>query len=188
MKAVPGNISDEELLARYRESHKSEQLAELYKRYIPLVYGVALKYFKYSEDAQDAVMDIFEELLTKVQVNDIRLFRLWLYVCVRNYCLMKLRKRSLNPILTLDENFMEFCDDFNLEDIREEDQKEKVLLKCIESLPEKQRISIYRFFMEDRSYKEIEEATGFSLKMIKSFIQNGKRNLKLCMQKKGVIV
>ena len=83
---------------------------------------------------------------------------------------------------------MEFCDDFNLEDIREEDQKEKVLLKCIESLPEKQRISIYRFFMEDRSYKEIEEATGFSLKMIKSFIQNGKRNLKLCMQKKGVIV
>ena len=80
MKAVPGNISDEELLAHYRESHKSEQLAELYKRYIPLVYGVALKYFQYSEDAQDAVMDIFEELLTKVQVNDIRLFRPWLYV------------------------------------------------------------------------------------------------------------
>lgn len=187
MKAIPGHISDEELLALYRESHKTEQLAELYKRYIPLVYGVALKYFKCSEDAQDVVMDIFEELVTKVQVNEIRMFRPWLYICVRNHCLMKLRKRSLNPTLTLDENFMEFCDDFNLDVIREENEKEKALLKCIEALPEKQRISIYRFFMEDRSYKEIEETTGFSLKMVKSFIQNGKRNLKLCMQKKGVV-
>lgn len=187
MKTLCENITDEELLAGYRETGKTEQLAELYKRYIPLVYGVALKYFRYSEDAQDVVMDIFEELLAKVKKNDIRMFRPWLYTCVRNHCLAKLRKRSLNPTLTLDENFMEFCDDFNLDDIREADDKEKALLKCIESLPEKQRISVYRFFMEERSYKEIEETTGFSLKRVKSFIQNGKRNLKLCMQKKGLV-
>ena len=186
MKAVPGNISDEELLARYRESHKSEQLAELYKRYIPLVYGVALKYFKYSEDAQDAVMDIFEELLTKVQVNDIRLFRPWLYVCVRNYCLMKLRKRSLNPILTLDENFMEFCDDFHLTVVNERENREKSLRECIEGLPERQRVSVKYFFLNELSYKEVEERTGFSSKMVKSFIQNGKRNLKLCLERKVI--
>ena len=90
------------------------------------------------------------------------------------------KSRNMKGISTLRKEAL-------IERMLEEDQKEKVLLKCIESLPEKQRISIYRFFMEDRSYKEIEEATGFSLKMIKSFIQNGKRNLKLCMQKKGVI-
>lgn len=185
MRKIVRNINDEELLAAYRESGKPEQFAILYERYMPLVYGVALKYLKNSADAQDVVMQIFEELLEKVLHSEIRFFKAWLYTCVRNCCLQELRRRARDLSVNLDENFMEFCDEFNLDDIKAEDHNEKVLRKCIEALPEKQRISIYRFFMEDRSYKEIEEATGFSLKLVKSLIQNGKRNLKLCLEKKG---
>lgn len=187
MRKIVRNINDEELLAAYRESGKPEQFAVLYERYMPLVYGVALKYLKNSADAQDVVMQLFEELLEKVLHSEIRFFKAWLYTCVRNCCLLELRRRTRDLSVNLDENFMEFCDEFNLDDIKAQDYNEKVLRKCIEALPEKQRISIYRFFMEDRSYKEIEEATGFSLKLVKSLIQNGKRNLKLCLEKKGIV-
>lgn len=187
MSKITRNISDEELLACYLENGKPEQLALLYEPYMPLVYGVALKYLKNNADAQDTVMQIFEELLEKVKRYEIRIFRAWLYTYVRNYCLMELRRRSATLSVSLDENFMEFCDDFNLDDIQMKEATEKILRKCIEALPEKQRISIYRFFVEERSYKEIEEATGFSLKSVKSLIQNGKRNLKLCLEKKKVL-
>lgn len=187
MKKISRTISDEELLMAYCQKKDKEYWGILYERYMPMIYGVALKYLKRPEDAQDVVMGIFEDLMMKVLITPVHTFKPWLYVCVRNYCLMELRRRSADLSVNLDEKFMEFCDDFNPDHIREEAAKEKMLQKCIEALPEKQRISIWRFFMEDRSYKEIEEATGFSLKLIKSLIQNGKRNLKLCLGKKGIV-
>ena len=163
--------SDAELLSFYRRTRKPDYLIGLYERYMPLVYGVALKYLKNVPDAQDAVMQIWEELFEKV---------------VRNYCLMELRRRSGNNFVGLDEKFMEFCDDFNLEYSRETDRQEKALQECMEALPEKQRRCIRYFFMDELSYKEIGQTSGFTLKMVKSFIQNGKRNLQLCLERKGI--
>ena len=137
---------------------------------MPLVYGVALKYLKRPEDAQDAVMQLFEELIVKVKETEIQSFKAWLYTCIRNNCLMEIRKRSKNLSVSLDDSFMEFCDDFHL----------------TEGLPERQRVSVKYFFLNELSYKEVEERTGFSSKMVKSFIQNGKRNLKLCLERKGI--
>lgn len=184
MKKINHKISDEELLASYYQSRRTEYLGVLYERYMPLVYGVALKYLRDKADAEDAVMHIFEQLLSLSEEKEIRVFKAWLYACVRNFCLEELRKKTQNLSVTLDESLGNACDDFNLDEILEEEEKRKLLLKCIEALPEKQRISIGRFFMEDRSYKEIEESTGFSLKMVKSLIQNGKRNIKLCMERR----
>lgn len=178
--------SDEELLQWYRKSRKAEYLVELYGRYMTLVYGVALKYLKNIPDAQDAVTQMYEDLTEKVLRHDIQVFKPWLYVCVRNYCLMELRKRSGSFFVELDERFMDFCDDFNLDDIKESDEKERFLQDCLEALPEKQKICVRYFFMDEFSYKDIEDKSGFSLKMVKSFIQNGKRNLQLCLKQKGI--
>lgn len=178
--------TDEELLRMYCAKGELVYLAEAYKRYMPLVYGVALKYLKRPEDAQDAVMQLFEELIEKVKGSDIKAFKPWLYTCVRNYCLMELRKRNRNLSISLDDSFMEFCDDFHLTGTGENEEREKALRECIEALPEKQRISVNYFFLQELSYKEVEERTGFSLKNVKSFIQNGKRNLKLCLEHKGI--
>ena len=99
---------------------------------------------------------------------------------------MEIRKRSKNLSVSLDDSFMEFCDDFHLTVVSESEDREKSLRECVESLPEQQRISVRYFFLDELSYKEVEERTGFSSKMVKSFIQNGKRNLKLCLERKGV--
>ena len=186
MKPEQENLTDEELLKRYCDSGELVYFVEAYKRYMPLVYGVALKYLKRPEDAQDAVMQLFEELVVKIKGVEIQSFKAWLYTCIRNNCLMEIRKRSKNLSVSLDDSFMEFCDDFHLTGVSESENREKSLRECVESLPEKQRISVRYFFFDELSYKEVEERTGFSSKMVKSFIQNGKRNLKLCLERKGV--
>lgn len=180
------NITDEELLKRYCDSGDLVYFVEAYKRYMPLMYGVALKYLKRPEDAQDAVMQLFEELIVKVKAVEIQLFKAWLYTCIRNNCLMEIRKKSKNLSISLDDSFMEFCDDFHLTFVNEKENREKSLRECVEGLPERQRVSVKYFFLDELSYKEVEERTGFSSKMVKSFIQNGKRNLKLCLQRKGI--
>ena len=186
MKPEQENLTDEELLKRYCDSGELVYFVEAYKRYMPLVYGVALKYLKRPEDAQDAVMQLFEELVVKIKEVEIQSFKAWLYTCIRNNCLMEIRKRSKNLSVSLDDSFMEFCDDFHLTVVSESENREESLRECVESLPEKLRISVKYFFFDELSYKEVEERTGFSLKMVKSFIQNGKRNLKLCLERKGV--
>ena len=186
MKPEQENLTDEELLKRYCDSGELVYFVEAYKRYMPLVYGVALKYLKRPEDAQDAVMQLFEELVVKIKEVEIQSFKAWLYTCICNNCLMEIRKRSKNLSVSLDDSFMEFCDDFHLTVVSESENREESLRECVESLPEKQRISVKYFFFDELSYKEVEERTGFSLKMVKSFIQNGKRNLKLCLERKGV--
>ena len=186
MKPEQENLTDEELLKRYCDSGELVYFVEAYKRYMPLVYGVALKYLKRPEDAQDAVMQLFEELVVKIKEVEIQSFKAWLYTCIRNNCLMEIRKRSKNLSVSLDDSFMEFCDDFHLTVVSESENREESLRECVESLPEKQRISVKYFFFDELSYKEVEERTGFSLKMVKSFIQNGKRNLKLCLERKGI--
>ena len=186
MMQIQEHVTDEELLQKYCESGELEYLVEVYKNYMPLVYGVALKYLRRPEDAQDAVMQLFEELIVKVKETKIQSFKAWLYTCIRNNCLMELRTRNKNLLETLDESFMEFCDDFHLILGSGDENREKALWECIESLPEKQRISVNEFFLNELSYKEVEERTGFSSKMVKSFIQNGKRNLRLCLERKGI--
>ena len=186
MKPEQENLTDEELLKRYCDSGELVYFVEAYKRYMPLVYGVALKYLKRPEDAQDAVMQLFEELIVKVKAVEIQSFKAWLYTCIRNNCLMEIRKKSKNLSISLDDSFMEFCDDFHLTVVSESENREESLRECVENLPKKQRISVKYFFFDELSYKEVEERTGFSLKMVKSFIQNGKRNLKLCLERKGV--
>ena len=186
MSQIQEYSTDEELLRKYCMSGELVYLVEVYKRYMSLVYGVALKYLKRPEDAQDTVMQIFEELARKVKETKVESFKAWLYTCVRNYCLMEIRKRSRNLSVSLDDSFMEFCDDFHLTIAGEDKEREKALQECIEALPEKQRISVNHFFLDELSYKEVEEQTGFSQKMVKSFIQNGKRNLKLCLERKGI--
>jgi len=172
-----------ELLAEYRSTGDLELLGKLYEQYMPLVFGLCLKYFRDEEQSKDAVMQIFEELVKKLRVHEVTNFKAWLYTLSRNHCLMVLRSSSKHEMLSIDENFMEneaFVH-LNLEDDTEE--KLSIMAKCIENLPSEQKVSINLFYMEQKCYKEVADQTGFELNKVKSYIQNGKRNLKICIEK-----
>lgn len=175
--------SDDELLARYRADGCTEHLAELYTRYTELVYGVALRYLHNRADAEDAVMQLFEELIPKVRQHEIRCFRTWLHTVVRNHCLMQLRQAGKMPPAELprelgaEDNLVELlCDGDRGQRLSE------AIARCMERLPEPQRRSIRLFFFDRLSYADIAAATSWHLKSVKSYIQNGKRNLRLCLE------
>jgi len=171
------------LIAQYKRTGNLEVLGTLYNRYMHLVYGVCLNYFKEEEASKDAVMQIFEELVVKLRHHEVQNFKSWLHVLTRNHCLMAMRKASKNNTVPIDDVFVENAEFVHL-DI--EDTKEKqltIMEKCMSALPEEQRISVDLFYLQEKCYKEVAEITGFEMLKVKSYIQNGKRNLKICIEK-----
>lgn len=177
----PDDADDHKLLTSYRENGDLVILYKLFEKQTQLVYGVCLKYLKDEELAKDAVMGIFEDLINKARQHDIKQFRGWLYVLSRNYCLMQLRADKKIEVVNLDD-FMEFSPVLHPDN----ENREEALLaleRCIEKLPVAQKQSIGLFYLKEQCYKEIAAATGYSLNDVKSYIQNGKRNLKICLEK-----
>ena len=181
-KPVKTNDTDDEVqLNNYRKSGDVGVLGKLFEQYVSLIYGVCLKYLKDEEDAKDAVMGIFEELVIKVKQHEIKQFRSWVYVLSRNYCLMKLRAGKRVEEVSLDE-VMEFTPFLHPEESNREEAM-KALERCMEKLNAVQKQSIDLFYLKEKCYKEITEITGFTLNDVKSYIQNGKRNLKICLER-----
>lgn len=175
--------SDEILLSKFKETRKAEYFQQLYERYIPLIYGLCLKYLQSPEQSQDAVIDIYENLSQKIHDYEIKVFKNWLYSVVKNHCFHILKENKKEIIVNFDSQLMESDSSFTLFDESRDEEKENALNECLEKLPEPQRIAVEKFFYEDKSYADIVDETGFHLKSVKSYIQNGKRNLKICIEK-----
>ncbi|RZM25444.1 MAG: sigma-70 family RNA polymerase sigma factor [Pedobacter sp.] len=178
------SVTDELLLKQYLETGDLSFLGTLYQRHSAMAYYVCLKYLQDSEKSKDAVMQIFEELILKVKKQEIRNFGSWLHIVSRNYCLMQLRTNKKIQQVSFDD-VVEFPVDLHQVDDGEKERQLTALELCVDQLPEKQKLSIDLFFLKEKCYKEIVDSTGFSLNDVKSYIQNGKRNLKICMDKNG---
>ena len=180
------NIPEDHLLvSEYRQSGNLETLGKLYARYMHLVFGLCLKYLKNEEKSKDAVMQIFEQLITKLKIHEVSNFKSWLYTLARNYCLMEIRSSGKYEFVSMEDNFME-KDAFvhlDIDDMRE--HKLSIMEQCMEKLPPEQKETINLFYLEQKCYKDVAELTGYDLNKVKSYIQNGKRNLKICIEKSG---
>jgi len=171
-------------LKEYYETGNLEVLGKLYEPYMFLIFGLCLKYLKDTTKSEDAVMQIFESLIRKLRIHRVENFKPWLYTVARNHCLMQLRAKGKQPAVLFDENFME-SEAFLHPDSSENDHEEQLqkMEKCIEQLNEEQKECVRLFYLEEKCYKEISERTNYSMNQVKSYIQNGKRNLKICMDK-----
>lgn len=180
---VAAATSDAELLDQFKLQGDQEALAHLYLRYSDLIYGVCLKYLEDAEDAKDAVMNIYETLGEKLQRHEVQSFKSWLYVLAKNHCLMILRAAKKNITVNLDTQLVQSGDFSHLDSIIEKEEAFKKLEKCMESLPLEQEKTIRLFYYDSKCYNEIAETTGMEWNKVRSLIQNGRRNLKNCMDK-----
>ena len=171
------------LIASYKLNGDLEVLGVLYNRYMHLVFGVCFNYFRDEEQSKDAVMQIFEELVVKLKVHQVQNFKSWLHVLSRNHCLMALRKSSKNPTVSLEDNFVENADFVHLDTDDAKETQLKAMEKCMKTLTEEQRKSVDLFYLQEKCYKEVADITGYDMLKVKSYIQNGKRNLKICIEK-----
>ena len=176
-------MTDTELLDRYKLHGELSDLGELFTRYQSLVYGVCLKYLKDRDESKDAVMQLFEKLIQTLKNHEVDNFKSWLYVTTRNHCLMQIRSRKGKFTQEFSSEVMENQLLLHPEDEPELEGNLTKLEKCIETLINEQKQCIQLFFLEEKCYKDIAHLTGFDLNQVKSFIQNGKRNLKICMER-----
>lgn len=188
--AKPTQVLDNEsdLIQSYRETGEMRLLGKLYESYTHLVFGVCLKYLKNREDSQDAVMQIFEKITVDLRKHEVKNFKSWLYQVAKNYCLMELRRKKIEISDENSENLgnlMELSHNPHLTDEGAEKEAQlQVLEETILQLPPEQKRCVQLFFLEQKSYRQIVEETDYDLKKVKSYIQNGKRKLKILMNEK----
>jgi RNA polymerase sigma-70 factor (ECF subfamily) len=174
--------TDNELIILYKQQGDLAIVGELYTRYTSLIYGVCLKYLKDRDEAKDMTMMMFEKLTTTIKSHEIDNFKSWLYVSTRNQCLMQIRKEKGKFKEDISEKVVESNLLLHLPVENELEEDLSKLEKCISKLVDGQKQCLELFYLQEKCYKEVADATGFDLNKVKSFIQNGKRNLKICME------
>jgi RNA polymerase sigma-70 factor (ECF subfamily) len=178
--------SDEELLKHYKQSGNKDLFADLFKKHVSVVYGTCLFYLQDKDEAQDATMQLFEKLMLDINNREIDNFKGWLSFVVRNHCISIIRKnKSQNKNI---KSYYEFeYEDANYETEEKintvsDDVMLENMKQCLPKLKENQRLCVELFYLNNKSYQDIANQTGFTLNEIKSYIQNGKRNLKLLLE------
>jgi RNA polymerase sigma factor (sigma-70 family) len=175
--------SDAELLQGYRQTGDLQLLGRLYQRYMDLVYGVCLKYLKDSENAKDSTLAIFEELVSKLKKHEVTNFKSWLYQLAKNHCLMQLRSGRKFSKAAIDVELVQKDAFQHPENGMEKELQFGHLDLCLGQLSREQRQAVELFYLQGKSYREIESIAGWDGNTVRSYIQNGRRNLKICMEK-----
>jgi len=182
------HLSDQELLTEYRHSRNKEALGSLLQRYTLLLLGVCMKYLKHEEEAKDAVQQVFSKTIVEIDKYPVEHFKSWIYTIARNYCFMQLRNK-MHPlpedaIETNGNSLHQEVFEETLGRIKEKEKLLEYLEDALQHLQNNQRECLSLFYLEKLSYRQIGDKTGLTLLQIKSFIQNGKRNMRLMIEKK----
>lgn len=176
------HISDTALLERFYSDSNNEWLGIVLERYTYLLLGVCMKYLKNEEEAKDAVQQIFLKAITELGKYKVDYLKSWLYMVAKNHCLMKLRDKHI--VVSADEQRGLTSEETDKQSIYEKETALTYLEKALDELNAEQKTCVTLFYLQKKSYQEIADHTGFSLLQVKSHIQNGKRNLKMLVEKK----
>jgi len=184
------DLSDEELARAYKRSRDTSYVGELYERYTHMVFLVCMKYVKVEEEAEDLSMQIFEKLMSDLGKYEVRAFKYWLHTVCKNHCLAFLeKKKKIRQQIEVIKEESESSDEIYpraLMELLDREESLNRLESAIAQLKEGQKDCVELFYLEKKSYQEVAHITGYSIKQVKSFIENGKRNLKILSTKIAV--
>lgn len=153
------------------------------QRYTLLLLGVCMKYMKNEEEAKDCVQQVFLKAITELPKYKVEYFKSWIYMVARNHCLMRLRHLGRRTV-DIDEKIMIPDEEIKVNAHLEKENLLQAMSSSLDELNDEQKQCLTLFYLEKKSYQEIVEKTGFGMMQVKSYIQNGKRNLKLLLDKK----
>lgn len=179
------HITDQELLEKFYSDHNNEWLGILLQRYTLLLLGVSMKYLKNEEQAKDSVQQIFLKVIQELHKYNVEYFKSWLYMVAKNHCLMKLRERNGKSTVEINDNVTSKADEeADRQVLLQNDYTLDLLELSLKELNPEQQQCVTLFYLEKKSYQEVSDETGFTMLQVKSYIQNGKRNLKILIEKK----
>ena len=179
------DISDQELLEKFYASHDNDLLGILLKRYTLLLLGVCMKYLKNEEEARDSVQQVFLKAITELQKYRVEFFKSWIYMVAKNHCLMKLRARQGRSIVEINDRInTQEQDETDKQKLLEDEKTYEMMGEALKELNPEQQQCVTLFYLQKKSYQEISDITGYTMMQVKSYIQNGKRNLRILIEKK----
>ena len=177
------NIGDQELLRRYYEDNNNELLGILLQRYTMLLLGVCMKYLKNEEDAKDSVQQVFLKVINDLPKYKVEFFKSWLYMVAKNHCLMKLRDKGKYTAEINDQLLATPAEADGVKYAAEKEISLSNMEQALDQLNSEQKVCVTLFYLQKQSYQQIAGSTGYSIMQVKSHIQNGKRNLRILMQR-----
>ena len=185
MPARYPHITDEELLNNFYKDRDNHWLGVLFERYSLLLFGVAMKYLKNEEEAKDAVQQVCLKAITELNKYQVQYFKSWLYMVMKNHCLMLLRQshEKISTDITT-RQIQDQTDPAAQHQHIEKDRNLELMSESLNELNPEQKQCVTLFYLEKKSYQQIADETDFTVMQVKSYIQNGKRNLKLILEKK----
>lgn len=178
-------LTDQELLEQFYADHDNEWLGILLQRYTLLLLGVCMKYLKNEDEAKDSVQQVFLKVIQELHKYKVEYFKSWLYMVAKNHCLMRLREKQGKITAEINEKLTaQPHEETDRQQLVTNDHTLTVMEESLKELNPEQRQCVTLFYLEKKSYQEVSDETGFSLLQVKSYIQNGKRNLKIMIEKK----
>ncbi len=179
------DITDHELLDKFYADHDNEWLGILLQRYTLLLLGVSMKYLKNEEEAKDSVQQIFLKVIQELHKYKVEYFKSWLYMVAKNHCLMKLRDRRGKVTAEINDRLAaKPGDETDLQALVNNDHTLDLMEGALKELNAEQQQCLTLFYLQKKSYQEVSDESGYSMLQVKSYIQNGKRNLKILIEKK----
>lgn len=174
---------DQELLQLFYRDGNNEWLGILLQRYTMLLLGVCMKYLKNEEDARDSVQQIFIKVIHELKKYEVTYFKSWLYMVAKNHCLMMLRNKGNHHTEINDDMLSSPEETGDLQALKDKDKLIDLIPVALQQLNKEQQVCVTLFYLEKKTYQQIAEESGFNLMQVKSHIQNGKRNLRIHIER-----
>ena len=178
------HITDQELLERFYADHDNHWLGILLERYTLLLLGVCMKYLKDEEQARDSVQQIFLKAITELHKYRVDYFKSWIYMVAKNHCLMQLRDKPGKNTVEVKDNIPAEAIEGDKESLLLNEKTYEYMSEALKELNADQQLCVTLFYIEKKSYQQIAEQTGYNMMKVKSHIQNGKRNMRILIEKK----
>lgn len=165
-------MSLEELIDKCKKGDRKAQ-EQLYRKYSNILFGICLKYSRNKREAEDNLHDGFITIYEKIGQYESRgSFEGWIKRITINTILQKYRKEEYLKVVT--ENVEEEVDiDTAFADI-----ELQTLLKYIQELPNKYRMTFNLYVLDGYSHKEISNFLGTSIGTSKSNLARARKILK----------
>ena len=164
-----------------------KEIRDLFKAYTKDIFGVAYYILKDQQAAKDIIMDVFEVLLKQDSLAKIQNKKAWLLGTSRNLSLKKFNKQIKTQYGLEHKNIIEqIVEKDDQEELIIKNANEEAMLEQLALLKPLQSKCITLYYLKGLSYQQIAKKENISMNDVKSNIQNGKRNLKIKLEKLAI--
>lgn len=172
-------MKDEEIIAEYLKTQRSDLFDILYKRYHGKVFGKCISLLKSESEAEDAMQEIFVKILLNLsKFSGKSKFSTWLYSITYNFCIDTIRRKKKSISVLVDDIAEKHDKEADINDSFLLEMNIARLKKILEEIPVKDKAILLMKYQDELSIKEIGAMLDKSESAIKMKIKRAKQKFK----------